>query len=418
MKAKILHHIGVPCIAKIREIDETLCQEDDLYYLNPNAIVRFEPGGAVITPPMFYAPFVYVDRDLASLLRHRVFSVSNFPRETFFLLRDNKVISNIPPSEIVYREKYVEISGLPSQALLEVTSACNCNCLACYHALDLYGYVPPIEDILRRLDKLEYLGIGLIEVTGGEAFLRKDLAEILEYIAQLKIHFYVTTNGEYLSKIDAFLIAALKKSLGIAVSLDGVGKIHDRMRRRKGLYERMIAGMDLIHSYGIPIYLIATMNSENISCAAEMVEVAKRYNTTVHFRPTIMTGGAIVNSLESRGLAHKLRGLLRHPNVRNGFMAVQKIVSPAKYYGCGIRKKISVSSAGMLFPCVMNRGRSFSDIKIYTQRMLADQLTAETNLMLADHVRCASCKFNSGDSGSQCGGFCRFSRSYAKGLGT
>lgn len=414
MEGIVLHHIGAPCVTTIRNFDTSLCQKDDLYYLNPLAIVRYEPGGAVITPPMFYSPFVYVDYDLTTLLKQKAFSGKNLPNDTLLLLKTNKIVLDSPPENTDYRESYIQMNGLPVRAFFEVTSACNCNCFACYHAADLDGYTPPLMDVLRRIDKLKELGIGFLDVTGGEPFLRNDLDKILNYIAGLKIHFCVSTNGEYLKEMSGSLLAALKKGLGLSISLDGVGQIHDELRQRKGLYDNMISGLDIVHSHKIPIYFIATMNRKNITCASEMISVAKRYDTTVHFRSTIWTGGAIINNIEHLDLARELKDIIGRQDAKNGFVSIPKIIPRAKYYGCGIRKKISVSSTGALFPCVMDRNRSYADIETYTQKSLIDELAAETSTMLSNHEKCRSCELNKGKSQPVCGGFCRFSRSYTK----
>jgi len=415
MEGMMLQHIGVPCLTKIQEADTSLSQEDTIYYLNPLAIVRYEPGGAVITSPRYfgkYGTFIYADDELALLLKQKVFSVKNVPQSTLLLLKANKVVLDRKSENKDYRESYVKLSGLPVRVFLEVTSDCNCNCPACYHAADLYGYTPPLEDILRRIDKLNELGIGFFDITGGEAFLRKDLYKILNYISELKLHFCVSTNGEYLKDMDKNLVSALKKSLGISVSLDGVGRVHDELRKRKGLFEKMIAGLDIVYSHKIPIFFLATMNRMNIACAAEMISVAKRYDTIVNFRTTVQTGGAIINNIERIDVARELKNIIGLQNTSSGFVSTPKMVSRAKYYGCGIRKKISVSSNGMLFPCVMDRARSYSNIEDYTQSSLIDELTAETTAMLCNQKKCRSCDLNQGKSQPVCGGFCRFSQSY------
>jgi len=257
MEAMMLQHIGVPCTTKIREPDAVLCQKDDIFYLNPEAIVRYEPDGAVITSPRYfgkYGTFIYADDELAALLKQKTFSGKYLPESTLMLLKANKAILDRPPENNDYRESHVQLSGLPVRAFLEVTSACNCHCLACYHVADLEGYTPPFGDVIRRIDKLKGLGIGLFDVTGGEAFLRNDLDKILNHIAESKLHFCVSTNGEYLRDMSGNLVDALKKSLGLSVSLDGVGNVHDELRQRKGLFEKVIAGLDIVHAHKIPIY--------------------------------------------------------------------------------------------------------------------------------------------------------------------
>ncbi|MFH1392181.1 MAG: radical SAM protein [bacterium] len=414
MEAKLLHHLGVPCIASIRDFDKNPYQEDKIFYLNPEAIIRYEPEGATIIPPMFYSSFLWVDEDLANLLKRKGVQAKGVPRGAISLLLENKVILENQSSRS-FREFHVDVSGLPTQVLLDVTSACTCNCVACYHTKDLIGHMPSIEDLKRRIAKLRQLGLGLFEVTGGEPFLRDDLNLILSYIYDLGLHFYVVTNGELLTSIKPEMINILKRGLGVAVSLDGVGALHDGIRQNPGLYDKLIRGLDLLFLEGIQIYLISTINEINIGCISEMIQVAKKYETTLHIRPTIRTGNALINNLGSVDLREQLQPFLRDENVRNGLLSTKKSIPLAKYYGCGIRKRISVNSKGLLYPCVMDRDSSCDNIKNYTRENLVKTLKTETSYFLDAHNKCRECGVNQKQD-IVCGGFCRFSNSYAKGI--
>jgi len=407
-----LHHLAVPCIVKIRESDESLCKKSDMYYLNPSAIIRYEPSGAVVTPPMLYSSFLFVDKEMAEILMGRSFSGKGLPNYILSMLLENEVILSEPVSGQAYREMHVGISGLPTQVLFEVTSYCNCDCIACYHKSDLDHYIPSLDHLLMRISKLKELGIGLFEVTGGEPFSRDDLCQVLTYIKRLGLHFYVVTNGEFLLDSPRELIDILKNGLGLAVSLDGIGEVHNRVRRRSGLYDRMMQGLNFLYSERVKIYFISTLNRENLISAEEMIAVAKRYNTTVHFRPTIKTGAAVLNNLEQVDLAKELGALLKHPNVRNGLLSTKKIISKARYYGCGLRKRISVDSHGVLYPCVMDRSCFLGNIKDYSETSLVSELEDETRRLLMQNEKCCKCIHN--EKTIICGGFCRFSNSYKK----
>lgn len=405
-----LHHLAVPCLVDIKEIDESYCQTDEIYYLNPAVVIRYEPGGAVITSPMLYSSFLFVDEELAELFKKRWFSSKGIPNYILSALIENEIISLRPPVGQRYKEINVEINGLPTQVLLDVTSFCTCDCITCYHKSDLDSYVPPLKDILARITKLKELGVGLFEVTGGEPFSRNDLAQILGYLKQLELNYYVVTNGEFLLNSSDNLINLLKDGLGIGISLDGVGTVHDRVRQRPGLYDKIIKGADKMFSKGVKIYFIATLNRENIADVEEMIAVAKKYDTTIHFRPTIKTGAAVLNNLERIDVAKELGGLLKHPNVRNGLLNTKKIIAGARYYGCGIRKRISVDSHGILYPCVMDRSHFFGNIENYTSASLVEELENETRKLLRQNESCRDCIHNK--DGIVCGGFCRFSNRY------
>lgn len=418
MKALYLHHLGVPCIATPRIQNDVACGITDIYYLNPAVLIRKEPGGALLTPPMLYSSFLMIDEELLALLQAQVINPEYLSKSIFEILTENLIIQKEKPINRYLPELEVAWKGLPSQVLFEVTSACNCNCVACYHADDLGNHYPEYEDLKGRIDKLKSLGVGLFEVTGGEPFLRDDLYDILNYIHTSGLHYYVVTNGGFLSEVSFKMIELLKNSLGVAVSLDGIGEVHDNIRQSKGLYDKIILGLDRLFSEGVEIFLISTLNSYNFLFVEEMIAVARKYKTTLHLRPTIHTGNAKHNMLEKDDLRlrQELQPFLKDRNVRNGLLSTKKSIPPAEYYGCGIRKRISVDSKGFLYPCVMDRSRKLNDIMDYSPEELLTDLEQETNSFLRQHVECSQCEINKKAGKIVCGGFCRFSKKHNKGL--
>jgi len=65
--------------------------------------------------------------------------------------------------------------------------------------------------------------------------------------------------------------------------------------------------------------------------------------------------------------------------------------------------------------CVMDRDSSCDNIKNYTRESLVRTLRTETSYFLDAHDSCRKCEINQSQD-IVCGGFCRFSNSYAKGI--
>ena len=170
----------------------------------------------------------------------------------------------------------------------------------------------------------------------------------------------------------------------------------------------------MMHQQGVEFFLVSTLNRENVNCVPDMIKLAEKYDTTVHIRPTIRTGAASVNKIERLDLAKILSRFLTHPNVRNGLLETKKTIPPAKYYGCGIRKRISVSAKGVLFPCVMDRNEPSLNILECNQQALVEALNHEARVILEKHQKCRDCQLTVSEKLPRCGGFCRFSNSYLK----
>ena len=416
MEAALLHHLGAPCVATPRSVNNQPWNTHDTLHFNPEVFVRLEPCGAVLTPPHLYASFLTLDQEFTDLLlpNGRI-DPYGLPQDMIKLLLENQVLLRVEPTDPKSRRSCtVSANGLPSQVLLDVTSACNCRCLACYHETDLDGHTPPLDEVLQRIRLLVSLGLGLFEVTGGEPFLRPDLTQILDEIAAHGTWYYVVTNGEFLADIDQNLIERLRRGVGVAVSLDGTGELHDRIRGRPGLFRRILAGLNRLRHEDIRIYLVSTLHQGNVHSVPELIQLAATYDTTIHLRQTIHTGGAVKNAIPRLDLRRSLQPYLNHPNVRNGLLGTKKSIPVARYYGCGIRKRISVDVRGRIFPCVMDRQAGGQLITSLTSEALVHSLAEEALDRLDGSLRCRACpkRLDRVNLFQGCGGFCRFSRSY------
>ena len=122
----------------------------------------------------------------------------------------------------------------------EVTLSCNCNC----HHCDLGGLIKdekqikPEEyrDLTQRLKPL------VVQISGGEPLLRRDLASIVEAIKQdsgLPLPYVIlVTNGVLLNEGNYLRL----REAGVnqfSVSLDFPDERHDEFRRRPGLYAHL-----------------------------------------------------------------------------------------------------------------------------------------------------------------------------------
>ncbi len=126
----------------------------------------------------------------------------------------------------------------------QVTYACNFHCAGCSYWQDEVNFSAAarereagLADIAAAAEKLGELGSLMINLAGGEPFLRRDLPEITSVIARR--HFpLITTNGWLVTEQNAR--ALWEAGLwGISVSLDfSDACAHDDNRGRRGAAER------------------------------------------------------------------------------------------------------------------------------------------------------------------------------------
>jgi hypothetical protein len=102
-----------------------------------------------------------------------------------------------------------------------VTARCNLACEQCniiYANSDVTEI--PLEGIRRVAENLERIGVGVVLLTGGEPFVRKDLPEIVREFASRGMHVRIQTNGLAAEKD---LIACVEAGAhDISISLDAI----------------------------------------------------------------------------------------------------------------------------------------------------------------------------------------------------
>lgn len=111
-------------------------------------------------------------------------------------------------------------------------------CTTCYDQPNELS-TQEVKDII---DQTALWGVKVFNPLGGEAFVRKDLEEILSYACQKDFYITLTTNGTLITKKRARKLAQIPPSkLHFNISLDGPEAINDAIRG-KGMYQRAMEG--------------------------------------------------------------------------------------------------------------------------------------------------------------------------------
>lgn len=130
-----------------------------------------------------------------------------------------------------------------------IINKCNAHCSFCFIFTDDSRYDPswwPSFDEIERITR----GVGPelynVNLTGGEPFIRDDVAEIVRaYALNAKIRsVQITTNGWFTTRVERDVRSMLRNhpdlAVSITMSLDALGPEHDRVRRLPGLFERLV----------------------------------------------------------------------------------------------------------------------------------------------------------------------------------
>ena len=162
-----------------------------------------------------------------------------------------------------------------SHLILHVTNICNFRCNHCFVEFaekpkDLT--LDEVAGIAEVFSDLIWLDIG-----GDEPFIREDLPEIVAKFKAREIS--IPTNGWFTEKI-LTAIKRIQKTIGIeqlilTISIDGMPKTHDEIRRKEGSFEQLSKTYRLVRQNfpGLRVKINTVLNNRNLS---EIIPLMKK----------------------------------------------------------------------------------------------------------------------------------------------
>ncbi|MBQ6165460.1 MAG: radical SAM protein [Clostridia bacterium] len=129
--------------------------------------------------------------------------------------------------------------------LIEITKKCNAACDQCGSRCDIHS-----EEILSKEQILAALrdikdNIGtytMLNITGGEPLLRRDLFEIMSQASDMGFEWGMVTNGSLITdaSIEKMKSSGMKT---VTVSVDGLRETHDELRHLPGSWDHIIKAL-------------------------------------------------------------------------------------------------------------------------------------------------------------------------------
>jgi len=164
-----------------------------------------------------------------------------------------------------------------TDAVLGVTYRCNARCRSC----DVWRLPQGGEDELSP-EEFGLLPDTLrnINVSGGEPFMRADLPEVVDAISRrcTRARLVISTNGLVPALIERTMKDVLKVNpdVGIRLSLDGIGPVHEEVRGIKDAFDKVMASLDVTKAIGVKdVGLAYTAGNENLDQLLAVYELAK-----------------------------------------------------------------------------------------------------------------------------------------------
>ena len=143
---------------------------------------------------------------------------------------------------------------------------CNLACGHCYsnstpRATDMLAFEP----VAMAIRQAAAWGYTRLAISGGEPLLYPWLSEVVALAAECGMRTALITNGLLVAQKDN--LAILRRIDTVAVSIDGLGVAHDRLRQRARAFADVLRALALLADAGIDFHIICGVSSDNLATA-------------------------------------------------------------------------------------------------------------------------------------------------------
>lgn len=148
----------------------------------------------------------------------------------------------------------------------ELTDKCNLNCQHCGSACTGRNSTFLEYDVINKTMadvKKRYGTDGIIIcLTGGEPLLHPAIYDVIRSAHSMGFPVGITTNGTLIDNMSARQLAQAGLDT-VAVSIDGIGEIHDSFRLARGSFDRAIFGIHSLRKAGLEPQVITVVHKNN-----------------------------------------------------------------------------------------------------------------------------------------------------------
>lgn len=193
--------------------------------------------------------------------------------DNYYQVTDEKVSEN---TQDFFLE---EIQGRPliSCIQFELSSRCNERCIHCYipNEKKNHGFDMPTSKVKSILDEFAAMGGIHVTLSGGEAFMHKDLIEIAQYCRKKDLKITILSNLISLKDEQIPLLKEINISL-IQVSLYSMDpEIHDFITTVKGSFKRSKEAIEKLVAADIPVQISCPIMKANKKGYVKVLDYAK-----------------------------------------------------------------------------------------------------------------------------------------------
>ena len=227
----------------------------------------------------------------------------------------NKELQNIPAVLAVLWRMH---RRNPTFMSFNVSNRCNEQCLMCS-----VWRTPSEELSLVEMERIfldvRRFGIRVLEISGGEPFLRKDIFEILKLVDRIGFLFTVSSNGTLLDPAFVERLNGFRRMLQLAVSVDSLERDVFRKLRGVDALPRVLGNLEALveKKPSFPVKINFTMNRFNYRETMTLLDYAEKLGIFLSVFPVNQGPGFLHRSSENDFLPRQeerreMASLFRH----------------------------------------------------------------------------------------------------------
>lgn len=235
--------------------------------------------------------------------------------DSFYQFTDEKVSDN---TQDFFLE---EVQGRPliSSLQFELSSRCNERCIHCYIPNDKknHGFDMPTAKVKSVIDEFAAMGGIHVTLSGGEAFLHKDIIDIARYCREKDLKISILSNLISLKDDQIKALKEVNLSL-IQVSLYSMDPdIHDFITTVKGSFEKTKASIEKLVAADIPIQISCPIMKANRVGYTKVLDYAKKLKVKaltdyIMMARSDLDTGNLANRLSLEETEELLRDIIEH----------------------------------------------------------------------------------------------------------
>jgi MoaA/NifB/PqqE/SkfB family radical SAM enzyme len=175
-------------------------------------------------------------------------------------------------AQVVWRLSRARLAA----ASINLLNRCNQACPMC----EVHGgpdVALSLDDLRRAVRALRHAGVRVVELSGGEPFLRDDLPDVVRLLDGARMLYTFNTNGTVVHDAGVSALRGAAGLLQVAVSLDSLDRERYRLLRGRDQLERALAGIERLRAARLPapLKLNLAMSRHNEGETPALLEFAR-----------------------------------------------------------------------------------------------------------------------------------------------